>query len=59
MTAEMIEAEIKNLEEQRKALEIDYHRIGGAIAAYQYMLEQVRKKPADPGAEVQNEPDKQ
>lgn len=39
MTAELIQQQIADLERQQRQLEIDYHRIAGAIIAYQKVLE--------------------
>lgn len=41
MNAEMIQQEIEKLQRQKAELEVNFHRLGGAIAAYQYMLAQI------------------
>lgn len=47
MTTEIIQQQIAELEKQQKQLEIDYHRIAGALIAYQKVLELMGPKPTE------------
>lgn len=54
MSIEYIEQEIKKLEEQRKALEFDFHRLTGAIIALGQMKERMMQPKAGEVEEVES-----
>ena len=49
MSEEEIDEEIKKLEAQQREIEVNYHRLAGAIVAYQRMKERLAasKTPAN------------